>query len=112
MSDTLAPTVPGPWRTVAEIRAANAAIGHHWFDPSTMRFFGSRVVPGIIGGRYFISSELPPSECRAYALRVADDRGAVATVGDFARYPTLAAARAAARALVGPGTVPAPSAQP
>lgn len=31
------------FKTMADVRAANKAIGHHYFERSTMRFFDSRV---------------------------------------------------------------------
>jgi len=94
-------TMPGPWRTVAEVRAANKAIEHHWFDRDTMRGFGSRILGGMIGGRLFISSERSSlDDVRGYSVRVADDRGGVSTFGEFLGYRTAADARRAARSEV------------
>lgn len=90
------------YNTISEIKAANKAAGQHFFDPDAMRFFRSRVLRGVIGGRFFITSEqFVPSdgtpEPRRYTIRVIDERGHVDTLGDFQAYSTPAQARAAAR---------------
>jgi hypothetical protein len=92
----------GPYRTLADIRAANAVAGHYFFTPDTLRFFRSRIAPGVIGGRFFVTSEqfVPSSgdpDPRLYTVRRANDDGTVDTVGDFQAYLSLASARAAAR---------------
>jgi hypothetical protein len=46
--------------TINEIQAANRNAGYHWFDPSTMRFFGTRIFPEVYqgpGGIYFVTSD-------------------------------------------------------
>ena len=87
--------------TIAEIREANAAAGHFWFEPATMRFFRSRVYRPVVGGRFFVSSKQFCSlagDCRprTYAVQVVDDRGHVDTVDGHDEYATLKEARAAA----------------
>lgn len=93
--------IPGPWITVSAIKVANKAIGHHWFDADTMRFFSSRVLRGVIGGRLFVTSERPPEGEREYRVRIADDAGAVSTVAG--PFPRQEAARLAAYRLVKEG---------
>lgn len=90
---------PRAWRNITEIKMANRAIGHHWFEPGTMRFFNSRIeTREVIGGRYFVTSEQFEDSRgarpypRTYTIRAADARGAIDTVGEFEGYPTLAAA--------------------
>ena len=84
--------------TIQDIKNANRAAGHHFFSPDTMRFFGSRILRGVIGGKYFITSEQREYDTpRRYTVRVCDDRGHIDTVGDFHSYDTPAQARAAAR---------------
>lgn len=44
--------------TINDIKAANRAAGFHWFDPDTMRFFGTRILPTVYqgpGGVYFVT---------------------------------------------------------
>lgn len=75
--------------TMAEIRACNKEKGHHWFDRSTMRFFGSRIGRSVYqgpGGVYFVTSEgsgdwgVP----RRFTIRKFDPSDcSVETVGDF-----------------------------
>jgi hypothetical protein len=85
---------------VDEIRQANAAHGHHFFEPDTMRFFRSRVLAGVYGGRYFVTSERAPGAARRYTVRRADEYGAISTAGEgFRAYATAAEARAVAAVL-------------
>jgi hypothetical protein len=61
--------------TVNAIKEANRAAGSHWFDPSTMRAFGTRVLPEVYqgpGGVYFVtcdSAGFRPSDGREYNVR-------------------------------------------
>ncbi len=93
--------------TIGEIRRANRDSGHHWFEPSTLRFFGSRILPTIYYHRYFISSEQDktidgPAAPRLYTIRHAADNGSVSTVGNFQAYTSAKAAQRALKALVAP----------
>ncbi len=53
--------MPSERYTIADIRAANARAGLHFFDRDSMRFFDSRIARGGPycgpGGVYFITSE-------------------------------------------------------
>lgn len=97
------------WRDLDEIKTANRVRGHHFFEASTMRFFRSRVLAGVIGGRYFITSEqfrgsggyVAP---RAYTVRECLPDGECRTVGEFQAYGSPRQARTAAAKL--------PAAQP
>jgi hypothetical protein len=82
-------------RSIAELKELNRANGGCWFEPSSMRFFGSRIESGIIRGRYFITSEQPPHGPRKYSVRSFDAKGSVDTVGEFCDYTTKADAMAA-----------------
>jgi hypothetical protein len=99
------------FRTIAEIKSANAALGQTWFAPAEMRWFGSRVLDGVIGGRFFITSERPPAstEPRAYTVREAHPSGTISTVGDFMGHRTAAQARAAAKYALALQTAPVES---
>jgi hypothetical protein len=86
------------YKTVAEIRSANKALGHHFFDKDTMEFFRSAVYNDVYGGRYFITSEqfvASDGEAfpREYTIREAHDDGSIETV-DLPKYQSLADAQA------------------
>ena len=70
------------WASVNEVKEANSLLGHHWFSPSTMRFFKSRIITGILYDRYFITSEKAcfEDETRVFKVRIANDNGSVDTV--------------------------------
>jgi hypothetical protein len=92
---------------VDEIKAANRALGHHWFDRDTMSFFDSKVYGSVHYGRYFISSEVPWGvEKRRYTIRVADERGAVDTIGAPAQYTSYTQAAQALDRMVESGELP------
>ena len=80
------------FQNITEIKEANRAIGHHWFDADTIRFFGSRVEGGILRGQYFISSEQDQYRTgghkRQFSLRLAHDDGKIDTIGNFCATPT------------------------
>jgi hypothetical protein len=73
--------------TINQIKARARAEGSHWFDPSTMRCFGSRVSSKVYdgpGGCYFVSSEQPPHGPREFSVRsFCKDTADIGTVGDF-----------------------------
>lgn len=96
-------TFPGPCPDVSEIMAANERSGGYFFSRDTMRFFRSRVLDGVYGGRLFVTSEQPPHGPRTYTVRAILDSGDVRTVARD--YPTARKAKAAAAAMV-----PAPDA--
>ncbi len=89
-----------PYRSVDDIQHANERSGSHYFDRSTMQFFRSRVLDGVYGGRYFITSERPFGDSpRTYTVREARPSGHVETVGEFQGYTTAHAARKAAQSI-------------
>lgn len=95
--------------TIADIRAANARAGLHFFDRDTMRFFDSRIVPAGPysgpGGVYFVTSEQfhgsQGSAPRAFTVRTFDPAtGEVETARGqcgFNSIRTIEEARALAR---------------
>ena len=87
----------GPWRTMRQIREANKAAGRFWFEPSTLRFFQSRISVRIYAGRLFVTSEKGPDMVRRYNIRAALDNAHIETVGDFQGYVTSREAHAEAR---------------
>lgn len=97
--------MPGPFHTLDQLKRANERHGHYFFSAESMRFFRSRVAPGVIGGRVFITSEqFQPAyempEPRRYTVRVAHDDGSICTLSEFQQFATLAQARAFARKAV------------
>jgi len=82
------------YSTIAEIRAANKAIGQHWFSRGTMRFFNCRIESRKpIHGRFFITSErYNDSEPRLYIIREALADGKIDTIGEFQQYKSKEAA--------------------
>jgi hypothetical protein len=71
----------------------------YFFSSDSMRFFDSKVYPGVYGGRYFVTSEKPENGVRRFKIREAEDSGRVKTVGQD--YSSLEGARLAARLLGG-----------
>lgn len=95
------------FESMEDVRAANESIGHHWFEPSTLRFFRSRIGQTLYGGRYFVTSEqfVPRatgcSGPRRYTIRAAKPSGAIETVGEFQQYETSEQARRVIKQLLG-----------
>lgn len=83
--------------TISDVRAANKAIGHHWFSRDTMRFFKTRIESTLYKNGTFITSEQPPHGPRVYSVRRAMADGSIDTVGDFCGYRHKEDAREAAR---------------
>lgn len=71
---------PNPFSSIAAIKKANRDAGHHFFDRESMKFFASKIHDGVIGGKYFITSEQPPHGPRVYSIREANDSGHISTV--------------------------------
>jgi hypothetical protein len=76
------------WSGIAEVKAANAALGHGWFEPSSMGWFETKIETNVQRGRYFVTSEQPPSGPRTFSVREIDDEGRVTTVGEFGGHAT------------------------
>jgi len=87
------------FRNLGDVKRENEKRGGCWFEPATMRFFGTRFESELIGGQYFISSEKRPdsNEPRLYTVRRAEPDGSVETVGEFQGHQTWAAAFQAIR---------------
>lgn len=91
--------------TLEDIKQANNAAGFHFFSPSTMKAFKSRVYPGDVyqssdGRIYFLTSESTYDDSgRDYRIREFDP-----TVGNIRnsdpKFKTLSAARRYVRKLV------------
>lgn len=93
----------GRFHTIAEIKEANRIRGHYYFSRETMKFFSSRVLPTIYGGRYFITSEQDKYASspvpRKYTIRYAKDDGSIEKASGFEEFSNLDEARRTAREL-------------
>jgi len=82
--------------TIRQIKEANKSAGMHWFEPATLRFFGSRIHKRVYYGKFFITSERCRWEGgdnrRLYSIRQANEDGSIDTVGEFQAYATKAQA--------------------
>lgn len=97
-------------RTIDDIRDRNARLGHHFFEPASMRFFASRVLDDVFpaadgSGSYFVTSERfrgfigCKDGPRRYSVRLALPTGEVRTASEFQAYATARAAKSAAKRL-------------
>ena len=92
--------------TLADLRRANREGGGCWFEPSTMRFFRSRILPTVYqgpGGVFFVSSEqFDDASPRNYTVRQFEPTsGAICTFGPFNELGRGAAITLAKRAASG-----------
>jgi hypothetical protein len=73
------------YRRVSQIIEANKEAGQFFFSANTMRFFKSRVLFGVYGGRYFITSE---KKCfndftRVYSVQEIKENGSIDSIAKF-----------------------------
>lgn len=74
-------TATGGFDSMAEVRRKNAAIGHHWFEPGTLRFFDATIGRTLYGGRMFGHSvRFRDDGPRLYRVAVARDGGEIEQV--------------------------------
>ncbi len=73
--------------TIAKIKTAMKEDGSRWWNPATIRFFGSRVESPVYegaGGIFFVTSEDPPRHQRKCTVRKFDPLTLkISTVGDY-----------------------------
>lgn len=95
------------FKTMNDVKKANKALGHHWFDDDSMRFFNTEILstPGLFtisgtGRQFFITSDRPElSDPKRYSIREVKPDGAIDTYGMVRDYTTqIAAFRAAMKA--------------
>lgn len=90
----------GTFHTIDMMKRANDSAGFHFFERSAMRFFRSRIAPGVVHGRVFITSEqFDYQSPRLYTVRALKDDGSTADLSGFQRFETLKQARAYVRKL-------------
>lgn len=94
-------THAGPRLSMADVRRIAVEKGSHWFDPDTMRFFGTRMGREVYngpGGVFLVTSEQPPHGPRTYTVRRFDPSDATfSNAGGFGSHEAGASARRSAR---------------
>ncbi len=104
--------------SIPEIVRANGDAGGHWFEPGTLRFFGSRILEPAYsgkGGTFFVTSEKRPrsDDSRRYSVReFIPSTGGIETAGTFQQFATAKAAHNAARRYAAEGVPEAVKALP
>jgi len=92
--------------TISDIKTANAARGHHFFERATLRFFRSKILRWVVpmpdGSALFGTSEQFVDSSgneapRRFTLRRCKPDGDCGTVGEFQAYKTAREVRAAAK---------------
>lgn len=86
------------WTNISEVRKANADAGGYWFSPASMRFFKTRIVSGIIKGRYFVTAETGPSGVERFSARIVNDGADIGTIGHFNSFLDIEDAKEAIKA--------------
>lgn len=76
------------------IKRFNHAAGQHFFEADTMRFFKSRIAPGVYHKgdhiNLFITSEkFDYKTPRFYTIRQLQPNGSIKTIGEFQQYKSL-----------------------
>jgi len=91
--------------SIEEIVRHNTIVGQYFFDRAAMRFFASRILSTVYGGRFFVTSERDTHEDgawdgkRRYTVRECVD-GRIETRSDHGEFATTQEAKNAARELV------------
>ncbi len=93
-------------QSIEQLKSKNQRAGYHYFEPSTMRFFSSRVSADVVAGAdgwYFVTSEQHKGFMtgtvypRKYTVRVMHEDGSVDTIGEFQAHKSAGTAKCAAR---------------
>lgn len=92
-------TAPRWYNSISDIKQANKELGHSFFSPDAMEFFGSKVLPTVYDGRFFITSEQDnfSNGARKYTVREAKSDGSIDTIGNFQQFATAKQAQKALR---------------
>lgn len=76
--------------SINDIKTEMREDGSHWWDPDSMRFFGTKVESGVFqgnGGVFFVTSEQPPYGGRGFTVReYVPEKKSINTHGDCAGY--------------------------
>ena len=77
-------------RSMADVRAANKAIGHHFFDRASMKHWRSKVETKLFANGCFVTSESDgDGKRRYYTVRRAMPDGSIKSVGEFMQWGML-----------------------
>ena len=77
-------------RSMADVRAANKAIGHHFFDRASMKHWKSRIETPLYANGCFVTSEaMEDGGRRYYTVRQAMPDGRIKTIGEFMQWGML-----------------------
>lgn len=87
---------------LTEAKAIYNSTGKHFFDPETMKFFGSRIESSLYKNRCFITSEKNfDGTKRFYTVRrFSEDYTDIENIGDFNCLSSIEAARAIAKEVI------------
>ena len=94
-----------PYYSIEGIKAAHETVARgFFFSPEAMRFFSSRIISGVYGYRYFITSERDRSGIvwdgqRRYTVRECDYDGNINKVSELGEFATLYQAKKRAKEL-------------
>ena len=89
-----------PFSTISDVRAANRLSGQYFFDPLTMKEFGSKIESALYAGTLFITSEKTwDGKGRHYTVRYIVPTGKVFTLDGAHGLDTIDQAREIARAV-------------
>jgi len=79
-----------PVWTIDEIRQRNKEVGQHFFDDSTMKFFGSKIHHQTFGDRFVTSEVDVDTGLRRYTVRRIDwDSGVIHNISLFLEFDSL-----------------------
>lgn len=94
------------FENIGEIITRASREGYHWFAPSSLNWWNTRLEIELYGGRFFVTSErqeLTDEYPARWTVREAyeDEKGklSIRAVGEFQQYGTRHAAHKAAKAL-------------
>ena len=86
------------FRNTQQVIAFHESTGRHFFSPSNMRFFSSRVHSEVYNGCYFVTSEkFDWKSPRLYTVRKIESNGDITTIGEFQQYDSRSKAHTAAK---------------
>jgi len=86
----------GRWESMTNVKYENRCIGQHFFSPSTLRYFGSRIGSQVYAGRFFITSEQDSYGAwggkRRYTIRIVRDNADIDTWGEHGQFASRSGA--------------------
>jgi len=75
------------YNNISEIKFKNKSAGFDFFAKETLAAFNSKILPKIIYGEYFITSEYMLNEVeKMFTIHKAYDNGSIKTVGTFQQF--------------------------